>query len=55
MVSSPGTIKGEVKPAKGWTYTPPLSDDEEEEDVEHITPSETNQMNKEPKVEDINP
>lgn len=43
------------KQGKRWKFPPPLSDEEEEEDVEHVIPNENNQMNKEPEAEDINP
>lgn len=42
------------KQAKGWKFPSPLSDDEEEEEVEYVTPNETNKLNKEPAVEDKN-
>jgi len=43
------------KQVKGWKFPPPPLDDEEEEEMDFANPNETNQMNKEPAVEDPNP
>jgi len=36
-------------------FSPPVSDEEEEVDVEHPIPNEDNQMNKEPEIQELNP
>lgn len=50
----PKKIPKEKQP-KGWKFPPPVSDEEEEVDVEHAIPNENNQMKKEPELEELNP
>lgn len=43
------------KQARGWQFPPPVSNDEEKEEMEFDDLNQTNQMSKEPTEKDINP